>query len=111
MDKYDRNKDGKIDDREKAAIRAEFSKRFEEHRAEFQRKVGGHIMVELDKNDDGKLNVDEVPEKLREHFGEADRNNDGYIDKAELTRALEKAGEEMRARMKERAEEHRKHRR
>jgi Ca2+-binding EF-hand superfamily protein len=109
MEKYDANKDGKIDDKEKEAIKAEWSGRFEKHSAEFQKNAAGHIMIELDKNEDGKLNADEVPEKYRKGFGDADKNEDGYIDKAELTKVLEAAHEKMKEHIKERTEEHRKH--
>jgi Ca2+-binding EF-hand superfamily protein len=110
MEKYDKNKDGKIDDKEKEAIRAEWSARFAKHRDEFQTKMAGHIIVELDKNDDGKLNADEIPEEHRANFGDADKNDDGYVDKAELTKALEAAGEKMREQLEQRIEQHRKRR-
>ncbi|NQU25184.1 MAG: hypothetical protein HQ567_28180, partial [Candidatus Nealsonbacteria bacterium] len=47
MAKYDKNKDGKIDDAEKKAARDEFTKRAEERKKEF--------MAKYDKNKDGKL--------------------------------------------------------
>ena len=98
MAKYDKNKDGKIDDKEKAAIKAEMS-----------RAISGAIVGGLDKSDDGKLNVDEVPQRLREHFGKADRDKDGYVDKTEVKAAMDEAGRKLHARMKERAEAHHKH--
>jgi len=47
MAKYDKNKDGKISDEEKKAIKAEWAKRAEERKKEF--------MAKYDKNKDGKL--------------------------------------------------------
>jgi Ca2+-binding EF-hand superfamily protein len=108
MEKYDKNKDGKIDDKEKEAIREAFRQRASEWMKERTEKGAAHIIVELDKNKDGKLNADEVPEKYREHFGETDKNGDGYIDEAELTKALEAAREKMLEHVKQRMEEHRK---
>ena len=47
----------------------------------------------MDKNKDGKLSKDEVPEFLRERFFErADTNKDGVIDEKELQKASENAG-------------------
>jgi Ca2+-binding EF-hand superfamily protein len=50
-----------------------------------------------DKNGDGKLSRDEVPELLRDRFDEIDRNKDGFIDKEELTAV----GDRVRRRMRE----------
>ncbi len=110
MEKYDKNKDGKIDDKEKKAIRAEWSARHKKHRAEFQKKMAGHLLVELDKNDDGKLNADEIPEKYREKFGDADKNGNGFIEKGELIKAMEAAHQKMQDKIKKRIEEHKKSR-
>ena len=108
MEKFDKNKDGKIDDKEKAAVREAFQQRAAEWMKERTEKSAAHIIIELDKNKDGKLNADEVPEKYRKHFGETDANNDGYVDAAELTKAFKAAGEKMREHFKKDAEEHRK---
>lgn len=46
-------------------------------------------MIEsMDANKDGKLATDELPEFLRERMANADTNNDGGIDVAELTAAF-----------------------
>ena len=102
--KFDKNKD----DKEKAAIREAARQRAADWMKERTEKSAAHIIVELDKNKDGKLNADEVPEKHRKHFGETDANNDGYVDEAELTKALKAAGEKMREHFKKHVEEHRK---
>ena len=65
------------------------------------RKSAAHILIELDKNKDGKLNVDEVPEKLRERFGETDTNDDGYIDEGELTKGLDAVGKKIHEQVKQ----------
>ncbi|MGF1582928.1 MAG: hypothetical protein ACFCD0_26710 [Gemmataceae bacterium] len=61
-------------------------------------QVGGDILKRLmsfDKNKDGKLSKNEVPEATQERlFGRADGNNDGVIDQKEL----EKMAEEFRGR-------------
>lgn len=104
MAKYDKNNNGKIDDDEKEAI----GKAFQERVAKGTEMLSGAIVGGLDKSEDGKLNVDEVPERLREHFGEADRNKDGYVDKAEVKKAIDRAREKLQAHLKQRIEEHRK---
>lgn len=38
---------------------------------------------ELDKNGDGKVSIDEMPEDRRERFGRMDANGDGFIDQEE----------------------------
>jgi Ca2+-binding EF-hand superfamily protein len=42
------------------------------------------MMQRADKNGDGKLTKDEMPERLRDRFDEIDRNKDGMLDKEEL---------------------------
>ncbi len=108
MEKFDKNNDGKIDDKEKAAVGEAYRKQAGEWMKERTEKSAAHIIVELDKNKDRKLNADEVPEKYREHFGETDADNDGYVDETELTKALKAAGEKMREDFKKHAEKHRK---
>ena len=44
-----------------------------------------HVMDEYDTNKDGKLSPEELPDGLRPHFTEADRNQDGVLDLNELT--------------------------
>lgn len=51
MDKYDANKDGKLDDTEKAAVKAEADKLREARRAE--------MLAKFDKDSDGKLSDEE----------------------------------------------------
>lgn len=43
-----------------------------------------HLLDEWDTNKDGKLSVNELPDGLRPRFTEADKNADGYLDRAEL---------------------------
>ncbi len=49
--------------------------------------------MNLDKNDDDKLNADEFPATLRAYFGRIDTNDDGYVSREELG----KAGDRLRA--------------
>jgi collagen type III alpha len=55
------------------------------------------MIQRTDKNGDGKLSKDEVPELLRNRFDEMDGNSDGFLDKEELA----KNGERLRERMRE----------
>ncbi|MEQ9407789.1 MAG: hypothetical protein RIK87_08675 [Fuerstiella sp.] len=41
-------------------------------------------MMSLDKDDDGKLSKEEVPERLQSLFARADRNEDGFLTKEEI---------------------------
>src|SRR5262249_3235043 len=43
----------------------------------------------FDKNGDGVLTKDELPERLAERFSRIDANGDGKLDKAEVERMLE----------------------
>ncbi len=43
-----------------------------------------HILDEWDTNKDGKLSQEEVPDGLRTRFADADKNSDGFLDRAEL---------------------------
>jgi len=47
-------------------------------------------VMNLDGNKDGKLNADEFPAPLRQHFGRVDTNNDGYVCKEELTKVADR---------------------
>lgn len=43
----------------------------------------------MDRNGDGKLSGDEVPERMKNNLGRIDSNGDGTVTKAEFTRALQ----------------------
>lgn len=47
---------------------------------------GGEGPGDLDKDKDGKISFDEFAAPLREHFQEADKNKNGFLDKDELGR-------------------------
>jgi len=49
-----------------------------------------------DKNGDGKLSVEEMPEARRKGFGRIDRNGDGFVDVAELKAARGNMGRQPR---------------
>jgi len=102
MKKYDTNKDGKLCDKEKAAVRTDMEKRRAEWMKGAADRMVAYVLKNQDKNNDGKLNVDEV--KNKESFGDVDTNNDGYLDKAEIKKAMEARFEKMKAEMKKRRE-------
>jgi Ca2+-binding EF-hand superfamily protein len=41
-------------------------------------------LMQNDKNADGKLSKDELPERMQAMFGSLDKNSDGFLDKTEL---------------------------
>lgn len=41
-------------------------------------------MMQFDKNKDGKVARDELPEQMQAFFDRMDANSDGFIDKAEM---------------------------
>jgi hypothetical protein len=47
-------------------------------------------ILENDKNKDGKITKDELPERMQRIFNFADANNDGVLDKAELQKMAER---------------------
>lgn len=61
---FDANKDGQLDEQEKAAMRAEWAKRHQERRAE--------MLEKFDANKDGQLDEQEKA-AMREHFGNGPR--------------------------------------
>lgn len=42
-------------------------------------------MLELDRNGDGKVNKSELPSRMQNMFDDADTNEDGGLDEAELS--------------------------
>ena len=42
------------------------------------------MLKRLDKNGDGKIATDELPEKMQPRLAKLDSNGDGFIDEAEL---------------------------
>lgn len=51
----------------------------------------------LDKNSDGKLSKDELPEQMQARFDRLDANGDGAVTKEELQKAFEQMRERMKA--------------
>lgn len=47
-------------------------------------------LKEADRNGDGKLSKEESPERLRANFEAIDRNDDGFLDEAELKAAFQR---------------------
>ncbi len=50
------------------------------------------MIQRMDKDSDGKLSADELPEQLRARFASADTNGDGFYDAAEITAAFAAMG-------------------
>jgi Ca2+-binding EF-hand superfamily protein len=64
-----------------------------------QGKLMGRIRQQFDRNGDGQLGGDEVPQQQRSLFRGGDLNNDGLIDPAELRLVIERNGDRMRAQL------------
>lgn len=47
-------------------------------------------LMALDKNEDGRLNADEVAPRLKSPFSQVDLNGDGYLDAGEIRRQIKK---------------------
>jgi len=57
---------------------------------------GGFNLMDLDKNGDKKISLDEAPERMKDHFSEIDANGDGSLDAAEIAEFRRKMQEKMR---------------
>jgi hypothetical protein len=94
MQKYDLNKDGKLDDGEKQAMRADFKAKLAERRAE--------MIAKFDTNKDGKLDDGEKAAmrdaRASEVFQKLDANGDGVISLDEFKAGKEKMGRHARGR-------------
>lgn len=75
LQKYDTNGDGKLDDQERAALRADMKAKWEAKRAE--------VLAKYDTNKDGKLDPAErkvmVDDRATEQFQKMDANKDGVV--------------------------------
>lgn len=52
-------------------------------RAGQEKRAGAPNLAALDKDKDGKLSKEEVPEEMRQYFDTLDRDKDGFLDAAE----------------------------
>lgn len=50
------------------------------------------MIQRMDKDGDGKVSADELPDQLRERLSAADTNGDGFYDAGELTAAFAAMG-------------------
>ncbi len=56
-----------------------------------KRQQNSATMIErVDGNSDGRISLDEAPERLKHKFARIDANGDGFIDEQELNSALQK---------------------
>lgn len=92
LSRFDTNKDGDVDKGELAAVK----------RGGGGRGMGGSLpsspaeyIKSLDKNNDGKVAKDEMPEQARQFFSFTDTNGDGFADRSEIE-AMYKRMEQMR---------------
>ena len=59
-------------------------------------------LLQFDRNGDGRLERDEIPERLESLFARGDVDNDGYLSKSELTAAADRGAERGPPRMGDR---------
>ena len=57
------------------------------------RNFAEQFFKQFDKNGDGKLSQEEVPDRMKENFSKLDRNGDGQIDRSELPMGPSPGGE------------------
>lgn len=53
--------------------------------------IVSRMLQQMDKNSNGRLDKDEIPEAMQSRLAAADTNGDGAIDRAELTAAMSRA--------------------
>jgi Spy/CpxP family protein refolding chaperone len=86
LEKYDLNKDGKLDDAERAKMRADRQAERAERRKE--------MLEKYDTNKDGKLEPNErkamIDDRADKRFEKLDTNHDGSISKEEFRAGMEK---------------------
>ena len=89
LQKFDKNGDGKLDDAERADMKAAFAAKRAEHHKE--------MLTQYDTNKDGKLDDAERAAmrdaKLTERFKKMDANGDGKLTLDEFKAAAAKKGE------------------
>jgi Ca2+-binding EF-hand superfamily protein len=97
FDRLDRNHDGALDSKELTELPAATStatatttpppagKTARKHAK--GAGAGAHLaklLQKADKDNDGKLSMDEAPKGMKKHFAKIDINGDGFLDKGEL---------------------------
>ena len=96
LQKYDTNKDGKLDDSEKATMKADFQAKHEQRKAE--------MLAKFDTNKDGKLDDAEKATmrdvRTTEAFKKLDTNGDGQLSLTEFKAGRAKMGMHRHARGK-----------
>jgi 5-hydroxyisourate hydrolase-like protein (transthyretin family) len=94
LQKYDTNKDGKLDDTEKAAMKADFQAKHAQQKAE--------MLAKYDTNKDGKLDDAEKAAmrdaRATEAFKKLDTNGDGQLSIDEFKAGRAKMGLHRHAR-------------
>jgi hypothetical protein len=55
----------------------------------------GFNLMELDKDGDKKISLDEAPDRMKDRFGDLDTNSDGFLDASEIA-AMTRRFQEMR---------------
>lgn len=89
FDRIDANKDGSLDLKEIEQMLQRARQRNPNANPKGNNELIQRIM-RLDANKDGKISKDEAKGPIEKVFPRADANNDGFLDKAELTRLAQR---------------------
>jgi Ca2+-binding EF-hand superfamily protein len=97
FDRADANGDGKLDQKEVAALLQALRKRFGQSASplikppdpEVERMVN-NFLARMDTDKDGKISRAEAKNRLAANFDALDTNKDGFLDREELRRAAER---------------------
>ncbi|VAX41863.1 hypothetical protein MNBD_PLANCTO02-2900 [hydrothermal vent metagenome] len=107
FERFDKNKDGKLTleelpERMQKHMKKLFEKagkkegltleEFEKMRASRRAEHSARMFKKFDKNNDGKIQKTELPERIQERFDRMDANNDGVLDKEEIKKMRGRRG-------------------
>jgi Ca2+-binding EF-hand superfamily protein len=97
LKKLDRNGDGRIDRKELGAAGPNRDASVAAAPDRANAEVVLRRILAADKNGDGKVSLEEAPERLKKAFDKIDANSDGLLDSEELSARFDKAKKKIQA--------------